>query len=358
VAHGAPRVDTERVRQLEITGARSVEWRDAPRPALGGDGEALVRPLAVAMCDLDGAFLSGRVPVVEPFALGHECVGEVVEVGDAVRAVAPGDVVVVPFQISCGACAACAAGHTGSCTTVPRGSAYGMKPLGGDWGGALADVVRVPFADAMLVRLPGGVDPVAVASVADNVPDGFRAVAAPLAAVPGAEVLVAGGLARSVGLYAAACALALGAGRVVYADSEPARLERAAALGAEPLEVPVGDDGAPAWPAKLGRFPVTVDASGDHAGLHAAIRSTAANGTCTSVAIYFEAQTPLPLLEMYTRGCTLHAGRVHARDLIPDVLALISDGRLDPALVTSAVVGFDDAPEALADPPTKLVLVP
>ncbi|HEY3190829.1 MAG TPA: alcohol dehydrogenase catalytic domain-containing protein [Solirubrobacteraceae bacterium] len=346
------------MRQLEITGARSVEWRDAPPPALEDDGQALVRPLAVALCDLDAAFLSGQLPVAESFALGHECVAEVVEIGDAVRGVVPGDVVVVPFQISCGTCAACAAGHTGSCTTVPRGSAYGMKPLGGDWGGALADVLRVPFADAMLVALPDGVDPVAVASVADNVPDGYRAVAAPLAAAPGSEVLIAGGAARSVGLYAAACAVALGAGRVVYADSDPARLERAAALGAEPLEVAVGDDGVRAWPAKLGRFAITVDATGEHAGLHAAIRSTAADGTCTSVAIYFEADTPLPLLEMYTRGCTLHTGRVHARALIPDVLALVTAGRLDPGIVTSAVVGFDDAPAALADPPTKLVLVP
>ena len=78
---------------------------------------------------------------------------------------------------------------------------------------------------------------------------------------------------------------------------------------------------------------------------------------CTSVAIYFEPTTPLPLLEMYTRGCTLHTGRVHARAVIPEVLALITAGRLDPALVTSAVVGFDDAVAALADPPTKLVLV-
>ena len=167
-----------------------------------------------------------------------------------------------------------------------------------------------------------------------------------------------GGWARSIGLYAAACAQALGAGRVVYADADPGRLERAAALGAEPIEVPAGEDGAPAWPAKLGRFPVTVDASGDHGGLHAALRSTAPDGTCTSVAIYFEPATPVPLLEMYTRGCTLHTGRCHARALIPEVLALIAAGRLDPALVTSAVVGFDDAEAALADPPTKLVLVP
>jgi threonine dehydrogenase-like Zn-dependent dehydrogenase len=346
------------VRQLEITGARAVRWSDVAAPALQGDGEALVRPLAVAMCDLDAAFLTGVIPIGEPFPLGHECVAKVIEVGDAVDGVAPGDVVVVPFQISCGACAACVAGYTGSCESVPRGSAYGMQPLGGPWGGALADVLRVPYADAMLVPLPDGLDPVAVASVADNVPDAYRSVAAPLMDKPGAEVLVVGGWARSIGLYAIACAQALRAARVVYADADAGRLERAAALGAEVIEVPVGDDGAPAWPKKLGRFPVTVDASGHHGGLHAALRSATPDGTCTSVAIYFEPATPLPLLEMYTRGCTLHTGRCHARALIPEVLALIAAGRLDPALVTSAVVGFDDAETALADPPTKLVLVP
>ena len=345
------------MRQLEITGARTVEWREAPTPALGGDGEALVRPLAVAMCDLDGAFLRGLVPVGEPFPLGHECVGEVVEVGDAVSSVAPGDRVIIPFQISCGACGACLAGLTASCTSVPRGSAYGMKPLGGDWGGALADVLRVPFADAMLVPLPEGLAPADVASVADNVPDGFRTVAGPLAVTPGAEVLVVGGQARSVGLYAAATAVALGSERVVYADSDEGRLERAAELGAEPVGVPAGDGGAPQWPKKLGRFPITVDAAGDHAGLHAAIRSTTPSGTCTSVAVYFEPETPLPLLEMYTRGCTLHTGRVHARATIPAVLDLVATGRLEPERVTSAVVGFDDAADALADPPTKLILV-
>ena len=339
------------MRQLEITGAHRVEWRERAAPALQGDGEALVRPLAVALCDLDAAFLGGVIPVAEAFAFGHECVAEVVDVGDAVSIVGPGDRVVVPFQISCGTCVACAAGRTANCRTVPRGSAYGMQPLGGDWGGALADVLRVPFADAMLVPLPTGAEPAALASVADNVADGYRAVAGPLAAAPGEEVLVVGGWARSVGLYATACALALGASRVVFADSDAGRLERAAALGAETIEV--GAD----WPAKLGRFPITVDASGEHAGLHAALRSTAPDGVCTSVAIYFEQTTPLPLLEMYTRGCTLHTSRVHARAVIPDVLALITAGRLDPALVTSAVVGFDDAVAALAEPPTKLVLM-
>ncbi|HEY6890961.1 MAG TPA: alcohol dehydrogenase catalytic domain-containing protein, partial [Solirubrobacter sp.] len=251
------------MRQLEIIGPRTVQWREAAAPVLGGDGEALVRPLAVALCDLDAVFLSGAIPIAEPFPFGHECVAEVLEVGDAVRSVVPGDRVVVPFQISCGTCTACMAGRTASCRTVPRGSAYGMRPLGGDWGGALSDVLRVPYADAMLVALPQGAEPAQLASVADNVADGYRAVAGPLKAAPGEEVLIVGGWARSIGLYAAACALALGAARVVYADTDDERLERAAALGAEPVAVTE-------WPKKLGRFPITVDASGDHAGLHAA----------------------------------------------------------------------------------------
>src|SRR3954447_23897144 len=339
------------MRQLEITGAHAVRWNEVTTPALQGDGDALVRPLAVAMCDLDAVWLGGAVPIAEPFPLGHECIAEGMQTGDEVASVAVGDIVVVPFQISCGACAACAAGRTGNCDTVPRGSAYGMQPLGGPWGGALADVLRVPFADAMLVPLAAGIEPVAVASLPDNVVDAYRSVAPPLALDPGAEVLVVGGFARSIGLYAAACAKALGAGRVVYADTDPGRLEHAATLGAETVEV--GE-----WPHKLGSFPITVDASGDHGGLHAALRSTAPDGTCTSVAVYFEPATPVPLLEMYTRGCTLHTGRCHARALIPEVLALIAAGRLDPTLVTSAVVRFDEAEAALAHPPTKLILVP
>src|SRR3954466_11608748 len=79
------------MRQLEVIGARSAQWREAPDPRVEGDGEALVRPLAVAMCDLDAGFLSGVVPVGEPFPLGHECVGEVVDHGDAVTSVRRGD---------------------------------------------------------------------------------------------------------------------------------------------------------------------------------------------------------------------------------------------------------------------------
>ena len=94
---------------------------------------------------------------------------------------------------------------------------YGLGEMGGlEWGGLLVDLVTVPHADAMLVKLPADVDPVAVASASDNIPDGWRTVGPQLAADPAAEVLVVGGDAgpHSIGLYAAGLAVALGAARV------------------------------------------------------------------------------------------------------------------------------------------------
>ena len=273
------------MQQLTMTADRQVEWWDVPAPALQGPGEALVRPLAVALCDLDQPILRGDAPIPGPIAIGHEFVAEVTEVGDDVRAVAPGDRVVVPFQISCGACARCLAGQTGDCTSVPPRSMYGFGMFGGDWGGALSDLVRVPFADAMLVAAPAGIAPATLASASDNIPDGWRTVAPHLAQRPGADVLVVAGGGLSIALYAVDAARALGAGRVVYVDADPDRLSVAAQLGAEAVEGP--PDGS------YGEFAITVDASGAHAGLHAALRSTEPGGVCTSIGIYYEPLTPV-----------------------------------------------------------------
>jgi alcohol dehydrogenase len=336
------------MRQLDFIGPGQVEWRDVPEPKLQGDGEALVRPVAVATCDLDVGLLRGKMTLFEgPFPLGHEGVAHVVDVGAGVSAVRPGDLVVVPFQISCGICSACGRGHTANCTAVPQGSMYGLQPFGGEWGGFLSDLVRVPFADAMLVPVPEGVDPAAIASCSDNVPDGLRTVGPALEQQPGAAVLVVGGGAPSVPLYAVALAVVLGAGRVDYLDTDPARLERASALGAQVI-----DERAP---RRLGPYPITVDASGTAEGLGCALRSTAPDGVCTSIGI-FEQDTPVPLLEMYTNVVTFRTGRVHARPAIPKILELVADGRFHPEAVTSAVIGWDDAIDALADPPDKLIV--
>ena len=105
----------------------------------------------------------------------------------------------------------------------------------------------------------------------------------------------------------------------------------------------------------LGRYRITVDHSGDESGLQSAIRSTEAEGTCTSTAIYF-AGAALPLLEMYTRGITFRTGRVNARAAIPEILELVAAGTLRPELVTAEVVDWDTADAALVDLSGKTVV--
>jgi alcohol dehydrogenase len=335
------------MRQLTFVQPNVVEWREVADPVLHADGEALVRPMAVANCDLDRLIISGRFPVPGPFALGHEFIADVVDIGDAVTTVVPGDAVVVPFQVSCGACYRCAAGLTGSCRTVKRGSSYGLGPLGrGEWGGALSDIVRVPYANAMLVPL-GNVDPLALASASDNIPDAYRTVAGPLREHAGATVLIVANGYGSIPLYAAAIASALGAERVDYVDTTEPRLALAHRLGAQPLtgREAVGRN----------RYPIVVDGTFDPAGLAFCLRHVEPGGICTSVGIYLE-DVALPMLEMYTTGVTFRTGRVDARPIIPDIVALVAADRLRPELVTTAVVGWEDAPAAMLDLPTKLVV--
>lgn len=337
------------MRQLTFQGVGRLEWDEVAAPELSSGVDALVRPITVATCDLDAAVMAGRAPLPGPFAFGHEFVAEVLEVAGEAAGTRTGDRVIVPFQVSCGSCDSCRRGFTASCESAGAGAAYGMAPIARrEWGGALSDVVRVPYADAMLVPLPAGVDPVAVASVSDNVPDGWRAVAPPLDDRPGAPVLVVGG-AGDVALYAVAVAVALDSEQVDYVDTEPRRLAVAERLGATPIDRP--PDGS-----RLGRYPITVDHSGDPAGLHSAVRSTEPEGVCTSTAIYFDPETKLPLLEMYTRGITFRTGRVNARTAIPHVLALVAAGQLHPELVTAAVIDWDEADTALRELAAKTVV--
>jgi threonine dehydrogenase-like Zn-dependent dehydrogenase len=333
------------MRSLVLEETRRLAWQEVPEPQRQHEREAIVRPLAVATCDLDQPMIFGQTPFQFPIHLGHECVAEVVE---GTEGFAPGDQVVVPFQISCGTCERCRRGLTGSCATVPPLSMYGFGALGGEWGGMLSDLALVPYAEAMLVPLPAGVDPAVVASAADNMTDGWRAVAPALAEVPAADVLVVGGGgARSIPLYAVDAALALGAASVTYVDTDAGRLAVAAQLGAQVVE------GEPE--RSLGAFPVTVDGTATPDGLVATLRLTDWGGRCTSIG-QLEPEGRLPLFELYTRGVHLHLGRAMARPAIPAILALIAAGRLRPQLVTSATVAWDDAPEALLEPTTKLVL--
>jgi threonine dehydrogenase-like Zn-dependent dehydrogenase len=339
------------MRELTFVEAGRVEWRDAPEPESSGATGAIVRPLAVARCDIDQPMAAGGI-FPGPFPVGHEAVAEVVEVGDAVSARSVGERVLVPFQVSCGTCDACRQGRFGGCHTYRAqiGAAFGFGEVGGGHGGAVADLLAVPAADHLLVPAPEGVPATTLSTLPDNVVDGYRAVGPQLSERPGAEVLILGGASVSIALYAAAAAVGLGSERVRYVDTDAQRCAAAASLGAD-----VDHHEGP-WPRRFDRALITVDATGDEDGLAATLRSTDDYGTCTSVAIYFSGSTPVPLLEMYTRGVTFHASRADSRRFLPAVLDLVADGTLDPLAVPTTVVPWNEAAEAWLEPATKLVV--
>jgi threonine dehydrogenase-like Zn-dependent dehydrogenase len=336
------------VQQLFFVEPGKVEWREVPDPSVPEMG-ALVRPTAVAMCDLDSMLIYGGAPIPGPFEFGHEFVGEVVEVGEEdgeqVSEFKAGDRVIVSFQICCGKCDRCQRGLTGSCREVREGAMYGLGPIGGDWGGAFADLVKVPY-EFMLLRLPDSIADAVIASGNDNLPDAYRTVVPQLEEFPGGEVLILGGGGRSIALYAVMMAIASGASKVDYVDDNTERLGIAEQLGANSIEGPP--------PSRMGRYQVTVDATGNPDGLATALRSTDSGGVCTSIGIYFQDPT-IPFLNMYTRGITFKTGRPHSRATMPEIIRLIDEKKVDPSAIQT-VAGWDELPEALEKPPLKLIV--
>lgn len=338
------------MRQLTYLGPGRLAWTEAPDPVAGPD-DVVVRPLAVARCDLDAAMVAAGL-FTGPFPVGHELVAEVVAVGSAVTGWRGGERVIVPFQVSCGACVPCRDGRYAACAPhrARAGAAFGFGPDGGGHGGAMADLLLVPHADHLLQAAPLDVPLATLASLSDNVADGYRTVAGPLVEHPGAEVLIVGGAGDSIGFYALRFAQVLGADGVRYVDTDPGRCAIAEALGAgvEHVEGP--------WPRRFPRSLVTVCYTIEAEGLAAAIASTDDYGHCTSASIQFSPTTPLPLLAMYTRGITFHTSRVDSRRYLPEVLDHVVSGAFDPLVVPTTVVGWDDALDAWPEPGTKLVV--
>jgi threonine dehydrogenase-like Zn-dependent dehydrogenase len=341
------------VRQLTYVGPKLIEWWDVPEPVIKDPGDAIVQPLAVTRCDLDLVIATGRSGLAGPFALGHETSGRVVDVGSGVKSFAPGDLVIVPFQISCGACDACRRGHTNACTSVPFRSSYGLKPVCGvEYGGGLSDLIRVPFADHMLVRHPAGHALSQTAALADGATDAFAAVSPWLRARPGAEVLIIGGGGQSLGIFSVQVAVSLGARRVFYIDDCPLRIARAKSLGAEVHEAAHGLEIEP-----IGLFPIVIDAASTNASLLLAIRSTEPNGVCQRMYGDFTELTPTPLRHMYGVGVTLKTSRVNARAQLPDSLGHVTAGHYHPECVITRRVRFEDAAEAIVDPTMRVAFV-
>jgi alcohol dehydrogenase len=325
-------------------GNEKVEWRETPDPELSHSTDAIVRPVAATTCDLDEVIIKGRSPLKPPFAIGHECVAQVVSIGEDVDHVVPGDLVIVPWHIACGRCDRCEAGLFAHCTEVPYLAMFGA-PIGGDWGGLFSDLVKIPYADKMLVPLPDGLDPIAMAAASDNYPLAWRLVAPHLKNKPGASVLV---ISRgSIGLYVCDIAKALGAGRVVFVDQSEENRKIAESFGAETL--------AEIEPVHHG-FDISIEAGGSVEALKTALTSLVPEGMCESAGNHYK-PGETPLLQMYLNGVTFRVGRDNVRANIPPALELAASGKVDPGRVVSHVFDWEELPTELPKGHNKAVFV-
>jgi threonine dehydrogenase-like Zn-dependent dehydrogenase len=364
------------MRELYFLRAGRLAWHHGEAPSVTSPGEAIVRPFIAGRCDGDTvpihrpvsrtlqagialrlvdpvvAAICGPVPFRGPFGIGHECVAEVLAVGDQVTTVRPGQTVVVPWAVCCGTCPPCRRGLTSKCaTTTTSGrpvAAYGFGRACGGYGGMVTDALRVPYADHMLVPVPAGVPPLRVAAASDNLADAWRAVVPALAHCEGGRVLVLGGGAKSIGLYAAGLAVAHGAAAVDYLDDDAGRREIAETFGARATALSGMD-------SRRG-YDVAVEATSRPAGLRASVRALAPGGICTAVGYYLATGTRLPLMNMYATDATLRLGVSHPRAILPALLDFVARTGFPAERVATTVADWDDAPRAYASRTTKLVL--
>lgn len=338
------------MRQLWYTGKQKLEWKEVPEPVIDGRGQAIVRPLAIARCDLDLPILLGGTLFRPPFPIGHELTARVEAKSDDVTGVEVGRNVVVNFQVACGTCPACLAHHSPACQSVPFATNYGLGRDAQKWGGGISELLKVPFANAMLSPIPSGLNPVGLASLSDNMTDGFRCVAPYLRENPAARILLIGGVADSIAGYAILQARALGAVDITYFDVDETRAKFASSLGAKTIT-------DQKYPQRLpGDFDLTVDCSGHVDGFRCALRSARPYGECITVSIFFANDVPVPFMEMYNKGVRVTIGRTHAREQTPEILALIESGKFNPDPVTSRIADFADAKEAWMEPGRKLIV--
>lgn len=204
----------------------------------------ILRTVSTNICGSDQHMVRGRTTAPAGLVLGHEITGEVIETGPDVEFIKVGDIVSVPFNISCGRCRNCKEGKTGICLNVNPdrpGSAYGYVDMGG-WVGGQAEFVLVPYADWNLLRFPDRDQALEkimdLTMLSDILPTGFHGAVTAGVGV-GSTVYVAG--AGPVGLAAAASAQLLGAAVVIVGDLNEDRLAQARSFGCETVNVAIGD---------------------------------------------------------------------------------------------------------------------
>jgi threonine dehydrogenase-like Zn-dependent dehydrogenase len=225
------------MKAVVYNGPRDVSVNKVPDATIQRATDVLVRVTTTNICGSDLHMYEGRTDVEKGKILGHENLGEVIEIGEAVDRVKVGDRVCLPFNISCGFCKNCERGLTGFCLTANpgnAGAAYGYAGMG-PYSGGQAELLRVPYGDFNCLRLPPDAEEKEndYVMLSDIFPTGWHATV--LAGVkPGDSVVIYG--AGPVGLMAALSATVRGASKVMVVDHQPDRLRLAHKLGAIPID--------------------------------------------------------------------------------------------------------------------------
>jgi len=312
-------------------------------PALVAPTDIVVRVTATTVCGSDLHLIAGHLPTPWGFELGHEFVGVVEQAGAAVRNLAVGDRVVAPAAPWCGTCQTCRAGQIQRCE---RGGIFGSGAAFGGLGGAQAERVRVPWADACVSVIPDGVSDAQALTVGDVLSTGWTGVREAVSA-PGQTLVVFG--AGPVGLSAIHTAALFGPRRVIAVDAIPDRLELALRLGADVTVDARDGDVVEAVRALTGGrgAEAVVDAAGVPATIGAWAGVAAIGGRVAMLGIPAgPVELPLGALQMQNVSIWTGLGDLGHMDML---LGMIAAGRLDPAPMFTETVAFDAIETAIAD---------
>ncbi len=372
------------MRALVWEGRYDVQVQTVPDPIIQEPTDAIIRVTKTAICGSDLHLLdSYAVEMEKGDILGHEFMGEVVEVGSAVKNLKKGDRVVVPFTISCGHCFFCDKQLFSVCeTTNPDGEKakemmghktaglFGYSHLTGGYAGGQAEYVRVPHADVGPLKVPEGLTDEQVLFLSDIYPTAWMA-AVNAEIEPGDTVAVWG--CGPVGLLTQKCAWILGAGRVIAIDHVPERLAKAQSeCGSEVIDFTNADvnetlndmtggrgpdrciDAVGAEAHGLGSTEAVVDRVKTGLGLatdrttavRQAIYNCRAGGNVSMPGVYFGFMDKFPIGGFMNKGLTLKTGQTHMQKYMPECLKLIEDGKIDPSFIITHRVSLEDAPKA------------
>jgi threonine dehydrogenase-like Zn-dependent dehydrogenase len=365
-------------------GTRDVRVETVADPHIINPHDAIIRTTLTAICGSDLHLYGGYNPTMQPGdILGHEFMGEVVEVGRETKALKPGDRVVVPFAIACGRCFYCTRQLWSLCdNTNPNAwmaedlyedstaGLFGYSHLFGGYAGGQAEYVRVPFADVGAMIVPTGVPDEQALFLSDILPTGYMA-AENCGIQPGDTVAVWG--CGPVGQFAIQSAALLGASRVIAIDRFPDRLEKARRYGqADTVNYLEVDDVVDALRTMTGgRGPdACIDAVGMEAhgttlaawydqvkqtmllesdrpiALRQAIQACRKGGTVSIPGVYSGFIDKIPFGTAFSKGLTFKMGQTHVHRYMRPLLERVQSGAIDPSCIISHRLGLDDAPGA------------